>query len=333
MHPEEFYKSRKADWEQLNQVLIASEKNIKGLSPQQVETLGRLYRAATSDLALAQRDFPRHQITQYLNRIVGRAHAVVYQGEALAFNRLLDFVLRGFPRLFRETMVFTVLAALFLFVPAFVAGFSIAANPQNATWLLSESAQQLIPTVQNKELWINMPVNERPYISSFIMTHNIQVSFLAFGSGVSGGLLTVWILVSNGLDLGGLLGLTSHYGIGSDLANFVIGHGVIELSVICMAGGSGLMLGWAMIHPGLQRRRDALTLAATKAVRLLLGAVPMLVIAGTIEGLISPSETIPWQVKWTIGITSGILLYSYLLLAGHEKKDRWAAEADRKLAS
>ena len=86
------------------------------------------------------------------------------------------------------------------------------------------------------------------------------------------------------------------------------------------------MLGWALIHPGLLRRRDALTLAARKAVMLLLGAAPMLVVAGTIEGLISPSETIPWPVKWSIGIVSGILLYSYLLLAGREKKPpKWAA--------
>lgn len=326
MHPEEFYQSRKADWEQLNRVLVASERNIKGLSPQEVETLGHLYRAATSDLALAQRDFPRHQITRYLNRLVGRAHAVVYRGEALAFNRLIDFVVRGFPQLFRETMIFTFLAAMFLIIPALVAGFTIGTNPDHAHWLLSPSAQALIPTVENKELWIDISVNERPYTSSFLMTHNIQVAFFAFGSGLSGGLLTVWIMISNGLDLGGLLGLTSYYGIGFDLATFVIGHGVIELSVIFMAGGSGLMLGWSLIHPGLQRRRDALAQAAMKAVRLLLGAAPLLVVAGTIEGFISPSETIPWPVKWTVGITTGIILYSYLLLVGREKKEKsWLA--------
>jgi uncharacterized membrane protein SpoIIM required for sporulation len=326
MHPEEFYQSRKADWEQLAQVLAASEKDIKRLSPADVQKLSRLYRAVTSDLALAQRDFPRHQLTQYLNRLVARAHASIYRGEALAYNRLVDFVLRGFPRLFRQTLIFTAIAAAFVLVPALTAGISIAARPANASWLLSASAQQLIPTVQNKQLWIDIPVNERPYASSFIMQNNIRVAFMAFASGVSGGLLTIWILVQNGLDLGGLLGLTSYYGIGFDLATFVIGHGVIELSVIFMAGGSGLMLGWALIHPGLLRRRDALTLAARKAVMLLLGAAPMLVVAGTIEGLISPSETIPWPVKWSIGIVSGILLYSYLLLAGREKKPpKWAA--------
>jgi uncharacterized membrane protein SpoIIM required for sporulation len=80
------------------------------------------------------------------------------------------------------------------------------------------------------------------------------------------------------------------------------------------------MLGWAILRPGLMRRRDALAQAARKAVYLLLGAVPWLVVAGTIEGFISPNENIPAPVKWAVGIVSGILLYSYLLLAGRKKR-------------
>jgi uncharacterized membrane protein SpoIIM required for sporulation len=96
------------------------------------------------------------------------------------------------------------------------------------------------------------------------------------------------------------------------------------LSVIFMAGGSGLMLGWALLRPGLLRRRDALTQAAQKAVRLLLGAVPWLVVAGIIEGFISPNDSIPWPVKWSIGIASGVLFYGYLW---------WGIRAGRALSN
>jgi len=323
MNVDEFYQSRMREWELLNKLLERAQKDARRLSTSDIERLASLYRAASSDLALARRDFPRHRVAQYLNRIVARTHAVLYQGEALAFNRIVEFALRGFPRLFRETFIFTWIAFLLFFIPAVTTGVITSNSPQSAIWLLPAEVQELIPVIEDQKLWIDISVEERPYASSFIMKNNIRVSFLAFASGVTGGLLTLWILVNNGLILGGLLGLTSYYGIGFDLATFVVGHGVIELTVIFMAGGSGLMLGWAMLRPGLMRRGDALTIAAQKAVRLLGGAVPWLIVAGTIEGFISPSETIPWPVKWTVGILSGIVLYSYLFFAGREKKKKW----------
>jgi len=151
------------------------------------------------------------------------------------------------------------------------------------------------------------------------MQNNIQVAILAFGVGIFGALPSLWILVLNGLTIGGILGLTAYHGIGFDLGSFVIGHGVVELSVIGIAGGTGLMIGWSVLQPGLLSRRDSLTLAARKAVKVLMGCLPLLVVAGLIEGFISPAEGIPWQVKWGIGITSGVLLHGYLLMAGRKK--------------
>ncbi len=323
MNVDEFYQSRRQEWELLSTLLERAQKDARRLSTADIEKLASLYRAASSDLALARRDFPRHRVTQYLNQIVARTHSVLYQGEPLAWNRIVNFALRGFPRLFRETFIFTLIGFLLFAIPALIAGTVTAASPQAAVWLLPAEVQDLIPIIEEQKLWIDIPVEERPYTSTFIMQNNIRVSFLAFASGVTGGLLTLWILVQNGLILGGLLGLTTYHGIGFDLATFVIGHGVIELSVIFMAGGSGLMLGWALLQPGLMRRRDALMLAAQKAVKLLGGSVPWLVVAGTIEGFISPSETIPWPIKWSVGILSGVVMYSYLFLAGREKKKKW----------
>jgi uncharacterized membrane protein SpoIIM required for sporulation len=321
MRVDQFCESRQADWKALTQLLDRSQGGgIQRFLPEEIDRLGRLYRAVTSDLALAQRDFPRHKVTIYLNQLVARAHAVVYRGEPMAYNRLLRFITTGFPRAYRQAFPFILVAALLLLLPALIAGVGTAWQPESARWMLPIQAQELIPYIERRELWVDIPVHERPYASSFIMQNNIQVSFLAFGGGVLAGLLTVWAMIFNGLMLGGITGLTIHYGVGFELWTFVVGHGVIELSTIFIAGGSGLMLGWALIRPGLMSRRDALTVAARRAVRLVIGCVPLLVIAGVIEGFISPAEGVPWPVKWAVGLGSGVLLYGYLLLAGRRSR-------------
>jgi uncharacterized membrane protein SpoIIM required for sporulation len=316
MKVEQFYESRQSDWKKLSDLLKKGQSGIQRLSPEEVDQLGRLYRAVTSDLALAQRDFPQHKVTTFLNQLVGRSHALVYRHEPLAWRRLRHYITTGFPQAYRSIWPFILTAALLFIVPSILSAVIVNYSPESAEWLLPTSVQRLIPIVEDQELWIDIPIEERPYVSAFIMSNNIQVSFMAFGSGILAGLFTVWIMVMNGLVLGGLTGLTAHYDVGFELWTFVIGHGVVELSVIFIAGGAGLSLGWAIISPGLHRRRDALAAAARKSIYLILGCVPLLVIAGTIEGFISPNENIPWPVKWSVGIITGLLLYSYLLLAG-----------------
>ena len=48
-----------------------------------------------------------------------------------------------------------------------------------------------------------------------------------------------------------------------------------------------------------------------------LGCVPLLVVAGLIEGFISPQPISP-LIKIGIGVLTGIALYLYLFLAGRE---------------
>src|SRR5690606_23262373 len=122
MNAERFYETRRADWQALGMLLDRSESNVRRLAPDEIQELSRLYRAATADLALAQRDFPRHRVTAYLTQLVARGHAVVYQGEPLALRRLRHFVVAGFPRTARQTGPFILSAALFFIVPALLAG-------------------------------------------------------------------------------------------------------------------------------------------------------------------------------------------------------------------
>jgi uncharacterized membrane protein SpoIIM required for sporulation len=116
--------------------------------------------------------------------------------------------------------------------------------------------------------------------------------------------------------LGAVFAFVQNYGLAGELGEFVIGNGPVELSVICLAGGAGLRLGHAMIAPGLMRRRDAVAAAGRDAMTIAFIGALWLVVAGTIEGFISPSAVIPWSGKLLVGLVSGSLMWAYFIMAG-----------------
>jgi uncharacterized membrane protein SpoIIM required for sporulation len=307
----EFIQQREAEWKRLES-LIQSRKGRTPLPTQDVHDLGKLYRAITSDLALARRDFPQQKVTLYLNQLLTDTHAYLYQQDSNNLKNLLETFRSRIPQVFRHSGWFTLAGFLLFLIPSLVGYWLAYSNPDVAQPLGLED-QRLI--LAENETWTDIPAEERPVAASAIFTNNIRMALLAFAGGISFGLFTVYVLVTNGLTIGAVFGLAVHYGMGSSLFDFVIGHGVIELSVIFMAGGAGLQLGWALLNPGSYTRKDALVVAARRALLLAVAAIPLLLIAGVIEGFSSPS-TLPTVVKVAVGLVSGGLMYAWLLRAG-----------------
>lgn len=316
MTPERFVTTHQMGWQRLEELLRRMRGGrLRGLSDEDVLALGHLYRQATSDLAVAQRDYPYDRVTLYLNGLVARAHPFIYRNESVDAGRVAAFYGEAFPRTFRRTLPFTLCALLLTLVPGIVCYLVTVGRPDAAYVLLPGTAERLLPIVQQHQLWFNSPGGSESYVSSFIMTNNIRVALIAFAGGALLGLLTIYILVYNGIMIGTLAGVVQHYGLSLGLWSFIAAHGVIELSVIFIAGGCGLQLGWAIVHPGLSRRIDACLAAGRSAMTLILGAVPLLVIAGTLEGFLSPSPA-PALLKLGVGLLTGVLLYTYLMRAG-----------------
>jgi uncharacterized membrane protein SpoIIM required for sporulation len=199
--------------------------------------------------------------------------------------------------------------------PALAAFAAVWANADLIYVVEGPEIAPLVDEVERGKLWTDIEPALRSAASSLIMTNNIRVMFLTFAGGMTAGLLTAWILISNGMHLGAIFGLLQVHGLSAGLGEFVVAHGVIELSVIFLAGGCGLYMGDALLRPGLLSRKQALVTHTRISVQVILACVPLLVVAGVIEGFVSPSG-LPWWLKAAVGIATGVALYWYWLFSG-----------------
>lgn len=314
---ERFITERKTAWQRLEELLRRLDSSsLRRLHREEVRELGKIYRRTASDLAIARAESRDPRLVNYLNSLVIRAHGRIYRADARGARRVREFFTKGFPQTFRRTWRYTALAFLVF------AAFAVAAYI--GTWrdpafsaLAGVPARTRDVILTLKPHWWESANDANQVASVGIMANNIWVMFQAFAFGAFFGIGTLYAMAVNGASIAAILALVYRAGYGNDLVTFMIGHGVVELSCIFIAGGGGLLIGSALLMPGDLSRGDALRTRGMEAIRLIVGCVPLLVIAGTIEGFISPAPISP-IIKFAIGITTGIALYSYLLLAGRE---------------
>jgi len=291
-----FLESRLAKWKRLEELTArASRLRLRGLSGEEVREFGRLYRRTAADLAIAREEVRDQRLINYLNHLVGRAHGAIYRSESSGFG------------VFRKTFYYTLTAFLVFTIAAVFASVACTLDDGFADRI----APQLKQSIAEHHNWTESVNNANPLASTSIQTNNINVTFFAFAGGVLAGVGTLWVLAQNGLLLGMVLSLCFRYRFW-EIPIFVSAHGVIELTAIFIAGGAGLLIAKALLMPGDLRRIDALVTNGRLAIKLILGCIPMLLIAGLIEGFISPAH-IPPTIKFSISALSALLMTIYFL--------------------
>lgn len=319
MSSDRFINSHKAAWQRLEQLLtLLNTTSLSRLSREEVRELGRIYRRTASDLAIARAESRDPRLINYLNSLVIRAHGRIYRADAQGSRRIRNFYLREFPRTFRRTWSYTGLAFSVFLLFSLIGFFGSYRDPDFSELMgVSPAFREL--AIETKTHWWK-DLNEANQIgASSILTHNIQVTIYTFAFGALFGVGTLFFLAYNGANIASVVALTYRAGFGNDLVTFMAAHGVIELSCIFMAGGAGLLIGSAMIMPGDLSRGEAMKTRGKEAVRLMMGVATLLVVAGLIEGFISPAPINP-RIKFSIAALTGIALYSYLLLAGRDEE-------------
>jgi uncharacterized membrane protein SpoIIM required for sporulation len=314
-----FIDERKNNWQKLEGLLeILETSPLRGLPRAQVRELGELYRRAASDLAIARAESRDPKLVNYLNSLVIRAHGRIYRADAKGANLIWQFFARDLPRAFRRTWRYTALAFA-VFTIFGIASFLLCYYDLHFADELGLGSLRY--AAQTDVRWWERLNDANQIGASEILTNNILVAIRAFALGAFFGIGTLYVLIYNGLQIGGVLGVcyAMNPAFGNALVTFMVGHGVIELSCIFIAGGAGMLIGYSMINPGDLTRADALKKSGMEAARLAIGCACLLFVAGIIEGFVSPSHLPAW-VKFGTGILTGVAMYSYLFLVGRDKE-------------
>jgi uncharacterized membrane protein SpoIIM required for sporulation len=309
-----FERERAAGWGALEAALTRSRGRPERLGHDGVLELGALYRGAAADLALARRLFPGDPLTARLETLVIRARAVVY-ADVGRRRAPWDFIVNGYWRLIAERKMVVLLAAVLMFggaVFAFVWGWS---DPDAAAGLVpGDFINGADPPRGSRGL----SASESAAFSSQIFTNNIQVTLQSFAAGLLFAVGGAFMLVYNGLILGAVLGVAAANGNAGQVLRLIVAHGVLELSCIVVAAAAGLQIGWALVSPGPLRRRDAVAAQARPAMAMVLGTAPWLVVAGLVEGYVSPAG-FGGAAPYLVGLGLGGLYWGLVVWRGRRR--------------
>jgi uncharacterized membrane protein SpoIIM required for sporulation len=321
MPTDRFITQRKTAWQRLEDLLkLLDTASLGRLNKDEVRELGRIYRRTASDLAIARAESRDPRLVNYLNSLVIRAHGRIYCADAQGGKKIRLFFTRELPQTFRRTWRYTLLAFL-VFTTFGVLSYVATHYDPEFSELVGVNPAFRETFIETKTPWWEDLNESNQEGASFIMTNNILVTIYTFAFGALCGIGTLFYLAFNGANIASVLALTYRAGFGNDLVTFMAAHGVVELSCIFIAGGAGLLIGSAILMPGDLTRADALRTRGMEAVRLMIGVALLLVVAGIIEGFVSPAPIDP-RIKYSVAAITGVALYAYLLFVGHDRQEQ-----------
>ena len=321
---------QRAQWDEYQRLLDeARRRGLDHLGEAKVSRFAALYREMAADLARARTYGGSPELLYTMERMVGFGHNLLYRPPTRSWRRFRAFAAGGFAALVRRRWRPILAAGLLFYLPTLLTFSAVRREPDLTGELLGAEMMARVEEAADKEQrgegYVEMPEVFMPAMATSLISNNVQVTFLAFAGGILAGVGTVWVLVLNGVMLGSVAAAFANEGQSLHLWTFVLPHGVIELTAICIAGGAGLWLGSALVLPGRRTRREVLVTRGREAVSLIGGTALMLVVAGLIEGFISPSA-LPREIKLGLATVFALAMVAYFAFAGHGAEHREAAE-------
>jgi len=322
------------EWQELELLVEWARRSVKGMTPEQLSRMDVLYRRATVQLAQVATRTRDAGLVRYLNNLTAAAHSIIYLPVKKSSSlRIWSFVSVGFARAVARTLPYHVVASTLLTLGAVLAYFAVRQDPA-AAYALLPAGEFRQPGMTSEQLsnilgsGRDMGGGVKFIFASFLFSHNLKVGLLSLATGVLAALPTVLLLVYNGMILGALTSVHHGSGIYAEYWAWILPHGVTELSAIVLCGGIGLLLGRAVVAPGLSTREESLRRAGREAASVCLGIGGMLVFAAIIESYLRQSHLPTWARFAFAAATFALWVFYFANGVLRERAERTASNRD-----
>jgi uncharacterized membrane protein SpoIIM required for sporulation len=287
-------------WNRLDQLSSRARaaRSSHKLAPAESEELVTLYQLASAQLSHARTYYDDTGLTARLTTTVAAGRAAIYGTPNPERGGVRRFFSETFPAAVWISRRFILISALLTFLPAIAAGVWMGHSQRALDATIPKDQQQAVVASEFEDYYSSEPAAD---FSTHVLVNNIEVSIYVFAGGIALCIPTALLLAYNGLNVGVLAGLFAQVHQQGKFYGLILPHGILELTAVTIAGAAGLRLGWSIIAPGDRPRGEALAEEGRRSIVLILGLMLAFVVAGTIEGFVTPSG-LPTFVRVGIGV-------------------------------
>jgi uncharacterized membrane protein SpoIIM required for sporulation len=316
----DFIRRHRPMWSHAERLLDRIEREgLESLLEKEVLEFGDIYRELSDNLVRARAEFSNPEMVEYLNALVGRGYAVIYRGRRHRFKAMLRFLRSGYPRLCRSRKLEIGFASVAFLAGMVFGGVAGLLDPESVQYMVEKQYASVTTSRYLQSKGSLTGPDEAALMMGVISTNNMRVAFAAFALGITMGVGTLAVLFYNGVMLASFSSMFVREGTGFELFGLLAPHGLIEMSAMILSGAAGLILGRALLAPGRRTRALALREDGPKALQMMAGSIPIILVAMVIESTFSKFQSVGAVPKSALGFLALAGMLAWLLLGGKDK--------------
>lgn len=318
MKAKDFEAKNAEEWRRYDACLQQIEKG-RGTEMVDISEVPKMMRQRCNELSLARHRMYGVQLCEYLNQQVIRGHKVMTRQTGGFFEKVSRFLYTGFPQAVRSEWRLFIICWLVFLVPLFGMWISVYYDLDWVRSILGSGGMDGLDSAYGKGGNVIEDSRSQKGANFLMFGHyihnNIGIDFQIIAGGALAGVGSLFILLFNGLAIGGSMAYVIEYGDPIKFFSFVSGHAPYELTGMVVAGMAGMRIGLGILNPGRMTRRRALLESGKKGLPLVFGAFLLTFLAAVVEGFWS-AEAVSSGVKYAVGIVGWVILAYYFIYVG-----------------